>query len=184
MISLISIPVNMNIAKILKRFLLPSFVVTIVYLVKHKCKVSPRAEVDLSPLLKIGRGATISSFSKVKANGPMDIGENVSVGTSCFISSDSGGVSIGDYCMVGANACIIGNNYEYDKLDVPICLQKKTSKGIIIGENVWIGSGSMILDGAKIGNGVIITPNSVISTKIADNSIVQGNPAKVIFTRR
>jgi acetyltransferase-like isoleucine patch superfamily enzyme len=174
----------MNLGKTLKRFLLPSFIVTFVYLVKHKCKVSPKAEVDLNKHLRIGRNSVVSSFAKIKANGPMDIGENVSIGTSCFISSDSGGVAIGDYCMIGANACIIGNNYHYDEVETPICLQKKTSKGILIGENVWLGSGSIVLDGAQIGKGVIVTPNSVISAKIPDNAIVQGNPAKVIFTRR
>lgn len=168
----------------LRRFLVPSLVVTVIYLLKHKCKISPKAEVELNSLLKMGRGTVVSSFSKIKANGPMNIGENVSIGTNCFISSDAGGVNIGEYSMIGSNACIIGNNYQYNELDVPICLQEKTSKGIEIGDNVWIGSGCVILDGATIGNGAIITPNSVISGKIPENAIAQGNPAKVIFTRR
>ena len=174
----------MKLSKILRRFLVPSFVVTAVYLLKHKCKVSPKAEVELNALLKMGRGTVVSSFSKINANGPMNIGANVSIGSNCFLSSDAGGVNIGEYSMIGSNACIIGNNYLYDKLDTPICLQEKTSKGIDIGDNVWIGSGCMILDGARIGSGAIITPNSVVSAKIPENAIVQGNPAKVIFTRR
>ena len=56
--------------------------------------------------------------------------------------------------------------------------------GGIVGDNVWIGSGCVILDGATIGSGAIITPNSVVSSKIPENAIAQGNPAKVIFTRR
>jgi serine O-acetyltransferase len=54
----------------------------------------------------------------------------------------------------------------------------------VIGNNVWIGAGACILDGATIGSGVIVTPNSVVSAKVADNAIVQGNPSKVIFLRR
>ena len=84
----------------------------------------------------------------------------------------------------GPNVCIIENNFHYDKLDVPIYQQEKTSKGIDIGDNVWIGSGCAILDGATIRSGAIITPNSVVSSKIPENAIAQGNPAKVIFTRR
>jgi acetyltransferase-like isoleucine patch superfamily enzyme len=174
----------MRLLNTLRRFLIPAPVVTAIYLFKHKCKVSPKAEVELNALLKMGRGTVVSSFTKIKANGPMNIGENVSIGTNCFISSDAGGVNIGEYSMIGSNACIIGNNYQYDELDVPICLQEKTSKGINIGDNVWIGSGCSILDGASIGKGAIITPNSVISGKIPENAIAQGNPAKVIFTRR
>jgi len=163
---------------------MPSAVITLIYLVKYKCKISPRSEVELKDDLTIGSGTVVSSFTKIKANGPLDIGANVSIGTSCFISADEGGVTIGEYCMVGSNTCIIGNNYEYGDLETPICLQPKTSKGIRIGENVWIGSGCMILDGAAIGSGAIITPNTVVSGKIPENAIVQGNPAKVIFTRR
>lgn len=175
----------MKLAKILNRFLIPSFVVTGIYLLKYKCKVSPRAEVDLSTFLVIGKGAQIGSFCKIKAaDGPMTIGANVSIATGCFISSGSGGVIIGDYSMIGPNVTIIGNNYKYDKLDVPMCLQEQTSKGVTIGRDVWIGAGASILDGASIGDGVIITPNSVVSTKIPNLEIVQGNPGKVIFKRR
>ena len=86
--------------------------------------------------------------------------------------------------MIGSNSSIIGNNYHYDSLEIPICQQEKTSKGITIGNNVWLGSGCVVLDGTHIGNGVIITPNSVVTTNIPENAIAQGNPAKVIFTRR
>jgi acetyltransferase-like isoleucine patch superfamily enzyme len=86
--------------------------------------------------------------------------------------------------MIGAHTSIIGGNYKYDRLDMPICLQEEISKGITIGRDVWVGSGSVILDGSHIGNGSIITPNSVVSAKIPDYVIVQGNPAKVIFKRR
>jgi len=174
----------MKLSKILRRFLVPSFVVTAYCLLKYKCKISPKAEVELNENLQIGSGTVVSSFVKIKPNGPMQIGKNVSIGTFSFLSADAGGVKIGDYCMIGPNASIIGNNYQYDQLDVPLCQQTKTSKGIDVGENVWIGSGCVILDGATIGNGAIITPNSVVSSKIPENAIAQGNPAKVIFIRR
>ena len=170
--------------KMLRRVMMPSIVVTAYCLIKYKCKISPKADVDLNSNLKIGKGSVVSSFVKIKANGPMTIGSDVSVGSGCFISSEAGGVEIGDFCMIGSNASIIGNNYRYDQLDVPMCKQDKTSTGIRIGSNVWIGSGCAILDGAQIGSGAIITPNSVVSSKIPENAIAQGNPAKVIFTRR
>ena len=147
--------------------------------------VSPKAEVELSPLLTIGRKTQISSFCKIKASdGPLLIGSNVSIGTCCFIASHKKGIEIGDYCLISPNVAIIGNDYKYDRLDVPICMQEQTSKGIKIGNNVWIGSGAVVLDGVTIGDNVIIAPNSVISRNFPANSIIQGNPAKIIFTRR
>jgi len=175
----------MNIGKIIRRFLVPAPLVTLNYLLKYGCKISPKAEVELSPLLKIGKKSQISSFTKIKvSDGQLSIGKHTDIGTNCFISASQGGVTIGDYCLISPNVTIIGNNYKYNDLEKPICLQEKTSKGITIGDNVWLGAGVAILDGAKIGNGVIIAPNSVVSGTLADNVIVQGNPAKVVFTRR
>lgn len=51
---------------------------------------------------------------------------------------------------------------------------------IIIGDNVAIGAKSIITKRAKIGNNVIMIPGSVVNSTIADNSIVGGNPAKVL----
>jgi acetyltransferase-like isoleucine patch superfamily enzyme len=94
-------------------------------------------------------------------------------------------VTIGDDCLIGPNVSIVGNNYRYDDLATPIRLQEKVSeKGIRIGADVWIGAGCVILEGADIGRGAILTPNTVVASRIPESSIVQGNPGKVIFTRR
>lgn len=175
----------MKLGKIVRRFLVPSFVVTAIYAVKYRCLISPKAEVELSPLLRIGKGTQVGSFTKIKASdGPMDIGHSSFIGNSCFITSDSGGVRIGDYAMIASNVSIIGNNYRYDNLAVPVCLQDKTSKGIEIGSNVWIGAGAVVLDGSTIGDGVILAPNSVVTGNLPDNVIASGNPAAVVFERR
>ncbi|MGB7439933.1 MAG: acyltransferase [Coleofasciculaceae cyanobacterium] len=176
----------MKLGKVLRRFLVPAPIVTLYYLSKYGCKISLKAEVELSPFLTIGKNTVISSFTKVKASdGSLKIGANVSIATGCFISSYDKGLEIGDDCMVGPNTCIIANNYRYDKIDVPIQEQGAISKkGVKIANNVWIGANCCILDGADIGSGVIISPNSVVSSKIPSNTIVMGNPAKVIFKRR
>lgn len=175
----------MNLRKVIQRFLVPSSVVTLIYLWKYRCKVSPRAEVELSKRLKIGPGTEIGSFTKIKAtDGDLIIGEKVSIGTGCFISADEGAVQIGDYTMVGPNVCIVGNDYRYDKLDVPIAQQEKTSKGIVIGKDVWIGVGCAIMDGVTVGDHCIIAPNSVVTKSLPARSIAQGVPATPIFERR
>lgn len=175
----------MKLGKIIRRFLIPSPIVTAIYLFKYGCKISPKAEVELSSLLKIGKKSQISSFTKIKvSDGPLEIGHDTDIGTNCFISADKGGVYIGNYCLISPNVTIVGNNYKYNRLDIPVCQQEKTSKGIKIGNDVWLGAGVAILDGAVIGNGVIVSPNSVVSSTIPDNVIVQGSPAKIIFRRR
>lgn len=50
----------------------------------------------------------------------------------------------------------------------------------VIGDKVWIGSGSVIVGKISIGNNVLIAPNSFVNKNIPDNSIAIGNPVKII----
>lgn len=175
----------MGAAKLARRFLLPRFVISVIYALRFGAGVSPRAEVELSPLLSLGKGAKISAFTKIKASdGPMTIGARVSIGTGCFLQASTAGVIIADDSMISPNVSIVGSNYRYDRLDIPMQIQGETSKGITIGKDVWVGVGCSIMDGAAIGDHAIIAPNSVVSSRIPEKAIASGNPAKVIFTRR
>lgn len=169
----------------LGRFLAPRPLITLYAWVKHGCRVSPRSEVEWTRNLRLGRGVDIASFCKLKSSaGPLTIGAGTQIAPYCFITSHAGGLTIGADCMIGPSATIVANGYRYDDLETPIRLQEQTSAGVTIGDNVWIAAGAVVLDGARIGSGSIVTPNSVVSGRIPENSVVQGNPCKVIFTRR
>ena len=168
-----------------KRVLVPGWWVTLRCYLKYRAKVSPRAEVEITPNLEIGRGTVISSFCKIKsADGPLKIGRNTSIGAGSTLSAFTGGTTIGDDVLIGPNCVIVSSHYRYDRLDVPFRLQGQTSQGVEIGDNVFVGSGTCIVDGAHIGSGVVIAANSRVSGTIPDNAIVEGNPAKVVFVRR
>jgi acetyltransferase-like isoleucine patch superfamily enzyme len=55
------------------------------------------------------------------------------------------------------------------------------SAPVTIGNNVWLGTGSMILKGVTIGDNAVVGAGSVVGTNVAPNVIVFGNPAKVIW---
>ena len=174
-----------SITKGLRRFLTPSIVVTGVYFLKFRAKVSPRAEVDLSANLKLGRGCVISSFSKFKASdGPLVVGERGGFGTSCFVAAGEAGIEIGDNVIVGPNVNIVAVNYRTDQLDVHLEDLGYTSKGIKIGHNVWIGAGCTILDGSVIGDNTVVVANSLINRRYKPGVILSGHPAKVLMKRQ
>lgn len=175
----------MKLQKLAQRFLVPGSAVSLIYFFRYRCMISPRAEVELTPKLRIGRGSQVSSFVKIKAaDGDLVIGRDVDIATGCFIAADSGGVTIGDHSLISSNVSIVGVNYRYDRLDVPIARQGTTSKGIHIGSDVWVGSGVIILDGAHIGDHCIISSNSVVSGTLEPGTVAQGQPARSVFTRR
>lgn len=61
--------------------------------------------------------------------------------------------------------------------------QGVTHKGIKIGNNCWIGSGVVFLDGAVVGDGCVIAANAVVGKTFSDNIIIGGVPAAVIRKR-
>lgn len=168
-----------------RRFLVFGPLITLYYFMKYRAMVSPKAEVEVSPNLSMGPGTRVGSFTKIKASrGRLGIGRDVHISSNCFIASDEGGLEIGDDSLIGPGCAIMADSYRYDDLNRPFRLQGQVSKGVKLGVNVWLGAGAVVLDGSTIGSGVIVAPNSVVSGRVPDNVIVQGNPAQVVFRRR
>lgn len=169
---------------LVRRFLVPSFVVTLVGFARWRAKISPRAEVELSPHLRLGRGTVIGSFAKFKVtDGPLHVGERCSFGTGCFLDPGTGGIRIGDGALIGPNVAIVAVNYRYDEPGRPLEEQGVISKGIRIGRHVWVGANASVVDGVTIGDDSIVVANSLVTRSFPAGSVIQGNPARLIFTR-
>ena len=168
----------------LQRFLIPQGITNLYYMVRFHCLISFKAEIEFSSRIKLGQGVTISSFSKIKAtDGVLSVGRKSGFASFCFISASMGKISIGDNCLFGPHVSILSSNYAFDRIDIPIQEQGFTSKGVIIGNNVWVGAGSTILDGTVLGDNTIIVANSLVNRRFPPNVVIQGNPGKVILRR-
>jgi acetyltransferase-like isoleucine patch superfamily enzyme len=175
---------NSKIKKLIRRFLVPQVVTCAYYFFRYRARISPRAEVELSPNLTMGRDCTISSFSKFKASdGPLTLGQRCGFATGCFISTGQKGIIIGDNLVCGPNVVITASNYIHDRLGVHLEDQGHTSKGVRIGNNVWIGANAVILDGSVLGDNTIVVANSLVNRRYPANTIIQGSPAKIILKR-
>ena len=168
----------------LARMLTPQFVVSMVYFMRYRARVSPKAEVDLNDNLRFGNNCVVGSFSKIKsADGPLVIGNRGGFANGCFVAAGSGGIHIGDNFICGPNVNIVGVNYDYSRKGVHLEDVGVTSKGIKIGNNVWIGAGCTIVDGAVLGDNTIVVANSLVNRRYKSDVILQGAPAKVILRR-
>lgn len=175
----------MKIGTVFRRFLVPAWYVTLRCFFRFRAFASPRAEVEFSDQLRLGRGTVIGSFSKVKAEqGVLTTGRGVRIANGCFLDAHAGGLTIGDRALIGANCVISAVAYKFSAIGVPLDEQGQTSKGITIGSNVFIGSNSVILDGSQLGNDVIVSPGSVVSGRVPSGTVISGNPARVVFKRR
>lgn len=110
-----------------------------------------------------------------------ECGINITVGKNVFINAccrfqDQGGITIGDNCFIGHNVTLATLNHDLNPNNRSTMIPKR----ITIGKNVWIGSDSTILPGITVGDGAIIGAGSVVTKDVPKNTIVGGNPAKVI----
>ncbi|HEY59653.1 MAG TPA: acyltransferase [Anaerolineae bacterium] len=110
-------------------------------------------------------------------------GMNVSINSGAVLDG-RGGITIGDYVMIGPNVCIASSNHQYKNTDIPMALQGHQMKSVDIGNDVWIGANVTILAGVKIGGGAVIAAGAVVVKDVKAYSIVGGVPASIIGKRK
>ncbi|WP_352929524.1 acyltransferase [Mesorhizobium sp. M1088] len=93
-------------------------------------------------------------------------------------------LTIGRNCLIAPRVSIFASNHQYRDRNVDIRNQGTFSKGgIKIADDVWIGTGAIILDGVQIGEGCVVGAGSVVTKSLPDYAIVAGNPATIIARR-
>jgi acetyltransferase-like isoleucine patch superfamily enzyme len=131
----------------------------------------------------IGKNCEIHPYSML-----LTYGGNIHIGDNCSLNPFSivyghGGVRIGNGVRVAAHAVIIPANHNPPSEGVPLYLSGTTSVGIVIEDDVWLGAGSCILDGAHISRNAIVGAGSVVTKSVPENVTVAGIPARIIRGR-
>ncbi|HEY8802318.1 MAG TPA: DapH/DapD/GlmU-related protein [Candidatus Dormibacteraeota bacterium] len=159
--------------------------------ISEKARVSPLADLEDSvrgSRIVIEDGVLIDAFVKIKpAGGPGDvcIGRNSYINSGCVIYTGNG-VWIGEGVLIAANCTLAPVNHEFRDRATPILAQRfqPSRGGIRIEDDVWIGAGSVILDGAILHRGCVIGAQSLVNTEVEAYSINVGNPLRRIGQRQ
>ena len=111
----------------------------------------------------------------------------VSIGDRCLIGRGSAivghyRIDIGDDVYTGMNVYVTDQNHGYEDIKKPIGVQDPHAAPVVIGSGSWIGSGAVILPGARIGEHCVVAANSVVRGEFQPNSVIAGVPAKVVRT--
>lgn len=117
----------------------------------------------------------------VDQQGKITIGNDVSIGQNLQITSYKGNLKIGDHVTIAGSVLISNNDHNYYQLNKSIIKQPLTYKKTVIGNGCFLGYGSVILAGAKLGKHCIVGANSVVKAgNYEDYCVLVGSPAKVV----
>jgi acetyltransferase-like isoleucine patch superfamily enzyme len=94
-----------------------------------------------------------------------------------------GGICIGNHVLIGQSVNIHAENHRFADPNLRIDQQGVSYQGVIIKDDVWIGSKTTILDGVTIDQGAVIGAGAVVTKPIPPYAIAIGVPARIIGTR-
>jgi acetyltransferase-like isoleucine patch superfamily enzyme len=145
----------------------------------------------IRPNVTVGKNLHLGIGSKVAAPTRLKIGNDVYVGKLCTIECDG---EIGNNVLIANSVGIVGRlDHDYTVVGVPI--RKAPWVGdrdfshrgeltrVVIGSDVWIGYGAIVLSGVRIGRGAVVAAGSVVTKDVRPYAIVAGNPAHEVGHR-
>lgn len=123
----------------------------------------------------------------------VDYGNNIYFGNNCEVNMnctflDDNKIVVGDNALIAPNVQIYTafhptnakDRFGEPKADGSFEFCKTITAPVIIGDNVWIGGGAIILPGVTIGDNVVIGAGSIVTKSISNNSVALGNPCRVV----
>lgn len=133
--------------------------------------------------IRVGQNCEIHRMAMILTyGGDIEIGDDCSINPFTIIYGH-GGVRIGNGVRIACHSVIIPANHPAPDDRTALHSAPLTARGIVIGDNVWIGAGARILDGVQIGANAVVGAGSVVTRAVAANTTVAGVPAAVIRQR-
>jgi len=135
---------------------------------------------DRVRIYKGSRIETIESWGNTKFTPELIVGNGTTFEQFVHIICASR-VEIGKAVVISAGVMITDNNHEYKEINKSVMEQPLEVKDkTVIGDFCFVGMGSRIMAGARLGNNCIVGANSVVLGEFKDYSVIVGSPAKII----
>lgn len=167
-----------------------------------------REQLEKIGFSELGNDVLISDKASIYNPGAIAIGNHVRIDDFCVLSAGVGGIIIGshihvavytsligagsiklsDYCNLSSRVSIYSSSDDYSgrtltNPTIPDCYKAVVNKEVFLGKHVIVGSGSVILPGVILEEGVAIGALSLVNKRCEAFGIYAGNPAKRIKAR-
>jgi acetyltransferase-like isoleucine patch superfamily enzyme len=143
-----------------------------------------RTHVSQRRLLTCGTGVRLSPIAAFANAQRISLGDRTRVGDRVHLWAGDceGRIAIGKDCLLGPGVFVTASDYSIDPGSA-IKSQETRERNVVIGDDVWIGAGSIITAGVEIGDGAVIGAGSVVRRSVPPGAIVAGNPGRVSASR-
>ena len=126
----------------------------------------------------LGRKSVVESYCCINnAVGDVTIGDQTRIGIHCTVI---GPVCIGNNVNLAQGITVTALNPNFEDASRRIDEQGISTKPVVIGDDVWIGTNAVILPGVTIGRHVVVAAGAVVTKDVPDYTVVGGVPAKII----
>lgn len=139
--------------------------------------------------VRIGERVTVGKFAIVECTGVLwhlasglEVGDDSSIGDYSFLGC-AGGITIGSGVLMGQRVSFHSQNHEFEDPTIPISKQGVVDEPITVGDDCWIGSGSILLAGVELGDGCVVAAGSVVTKSFPAQSVIAGVPARLLHRR-
>jgi acetyltransferase-like isoleucine patch superfamily enzyme len=134
--------------------------------------------------ITIGNGVFIGRNTILSCkNGDIALGDRANLGFNCEVFSASR-VTIGADVLLAAYCYVVGGDHDFSDTSKPVLAGGRSSKGVTVGDGVWMGSGAKILDGVTLGANAVIGAQAVVREDVPEYGIAAGVPARLIGMRQ
>ncbi len=151
--------------------------------ISEGCFIAPEARIFGEPGRPVRIGDRCAIAAEAFLHGPITLGPDVSVNARASLDGGAKGLVVGAGSRIATGATL----YAFDHglaPDRPIREQPVTSRGILVGEDVWIGANAGLTDGVTIGDHAVVAMGAVVTRDVPPWAVVGGVPARVIGDRR
>lgn len=164
-------------------------------LFRSQCEsVGPGLQMEELPYIQgrgriaLGRGVRLSGKSSVSFGRPAPGLPELVVGDGTFIGHGCGfnvgrSVRIGNHCLFASGVLVYdadGHPLDADRRRAGEPSPPEQIAPVVIGDDVWVGFGAIILKGVTIGDRAVVAAASVVTKDVPPDCVVAGNPARVV----
>lgn len=160
------------------------------------CRLSPSVSIwrrggpGAAPaIVRLGEGVVILDQVRIVATSPdefsearVELGNRVIINVGCYLSGE-GGLTIEDDVLLGPHVKLLSAGHDIGAGHEAIVHNALTHSPVRIERGAWLGAGSIVLQGRRVGAGAVVGAGSVVTRDIPTMAVAVGNPARVLRLR-